>query len=454
MKILIVDDYELLRKTLKSMLTQEKFEVVEAATGKEALDVLKKTTVDLIILDQEMPEMNGFEAFQEIQKKEPDIPVIFLTGYGQIELAVQAIKLGASDYLTKPPDRDLMLASVRRALKLRSLEDENAMLREALSLNAAGVEFLGSSPAVRDVFTQIKLVAKTDYSVLVQGESGTGKELVAQLVHANSPRSTKPFVAIDTGAIPRELIESEFFGHEKGAFTGADQEKIGLFESAQGGTLFLDEISNFPMDAQYKILRAIQEKMIRRVGGNTKIPMDVRFVFATNLDLQDQVKKEKFREDLYYRISEFVIKLPPLRDRGPDALQLAGSFLAEAAKYLEKKLNFSEAAKKAILDYAWPGNVRELKNRVKRAALVADRVVESKHLFESAVPGKPEIQNLNASSFNDAIRDFEKNLLADALKKYDGNKAKAAQSLNMYYASFCRKLKQHQISDSFNASAT
>ncbi len=443
-KVLIVDDDPISRKLLSTILAEEALERIECGSGEEAIETLKKVSVDLIFMDQEMPGMNGFQTMVEIQKMNISVPIIFLTANAELEMAVEAIKMGAFDYLTKPLNHALIGFSTRRALKVDVLAHENEKLRSELSVKSKEIKFIGKCPQIQEINRQIQLVSKTNYSVLIQGESGTGKEVVANFIHYYSPRKDKIFLPIDTGTIPNDLVEGELFGHEKGAFTGADGDKKGCIESANGGTLFLDEIGNFSLDSQAKLLRVLQEGCVRRVGGTQTVPVDVRYLFATNENMEESVRDKKFRNDLYYRIAEFVITLPPLRERGDDILLLADALLDDCKKYLEKDLKFSDEAKAALVKHFWPGNVRELKNRIKRAGLICEAIIEPIHMFQPVAPSiKPfvEIFNLHLS-YKETIEMVEKGLFQTALQRAQGNKMEAAKSIDMYYTSFVRRLKK------------
>jgi len=436
--ILVVDDYEDSRKTLGEILAHLDINVFEAESGKEALKIFKQNKIDIVYLDQNMPGWDGFKTIEELKKINPEIIVYFITGYANMENAIKAMQLGATDYLAKPlkfetikNSLDQAISLIKAKIKYKKTNEENL--------------FLGEHSSITKIKKDISLVAKTNYSVLICGESGTGKEVVASLIHKQSSRADKPFIPIHSGAIPDNLLESELFGFEKGAFTDAVIKKKGLLETADKGTAFLDEIGTLSPSSQIKILRVLQENTIQKIGSIKTNNIDVRFIFATNSNLEE----ESFRQDLYYRIAEFVITLPPLRERGEDVVLLAEHFLEKCTKELKKNsMTISAEAKAALRAYHWPGNIRELQNRIKRAVILCNSDILSKDDFLL----QDKIQNSNNAliekslkgelSFNQATEEFEKELISSALKISDNNKAKAASILQMYTTSFCRKLKQ------------
>ncbi|RMF62549.1 MAG: sigma-54-dependent Fis family transcriptional regulator, partial [Bacteroidetes bacterium] len=373
--ILVVDDEASIRRTLREILEYEGFAVEDAEHGEEALAKLRAQRYDLVLLDVKMPRMDGLEVLAVMAEEMPEVPVVMISGHGTIETAVEATKLGAFDFIEKPPDLNRLLVTIRNALDRGHLVEENRRMRQAI-VEKHGTErtpILGDSPAIRRIKETIERVAPTEARVLITGEPGTGKELVAKWIHYLSPRRDGPMVEVNCAAIPSELIESELFGHEKGSFTGATKQRIGKFELAHGGTLFLDEIGDMSLAAQAKVLRALQENKITRVGGDRAIPVDVRVVAATNKDLLKQIEENAFREDLYHRLSVILIHVPPLRERREDIPVIARHFAAELARRngLGEK-TFTEEALERLKQYEWRGNVRELHNVVERLLILSE----------------------------------------------------------------------------------
>ena len=366
-RILIIDDEAPIRRVLRDILENETYQVDDAATGMEALQHIKEQDFDAIFCDIKMPEMDGIEVLEAI-KKESDVPVIMLSGHGTIETAVEAIKKGAFDFIPKPPDLNRLLITLRNALDKKNLATENKVLKKAVKIQ---YQMIGESAPMLEVKDMIEKVAPTNARVLITGENGTGKELVARQLHELSPRSNGPFVEVNCAAIPSELIESQLFGHEKGAFTSAIKQRKGDFELADGGTLFLDEIGDMSLSAQAKVLRALQENKITRVGGEKEIPVDVRILAATNKNLSAEIEKGNFREDLYHRLSVIVIQVPPLRERKDDIPLLVGNFLEIIAQDMGKPVpTFEPEAMETLKQYQWTGNIRELRNIVERLVIL------------------------------------------------------------------------------------
>ncbi len=369
--ILIVDDEQVVRDSLVHWFTEEGYRVEAAASAAEALSRLAAGDLDLIIADIRMPGMDGLELLERVQSEQLDTAVIIMTGYASVESAVRALKHGAFDYITKPFDPDDLSVVVRNAIEQQRLKRENRMLREQLSETLATTELVGQSEAMRRVREQIETVAPVDTTVLIVGESGTGKELVARAIHRLSPRRYNPMVVVHCGALTETLIESELFGHEKGAFTGAQYRKKGKFEAAHGGTIFLDEIADISLKTQTDLLRVLQEREIVRVGGTQPIKVDFRVIAATNRDLAELVKEGRFRSDLYYRLNVFTIHLPPLRERHGDVPLLAQYFLEKYSRQMNRRFTgFDRAAMELLVSHNWPGNVRELENIIERAVVV------------------------------------------------------------------------------------
>jgi len=374
--ILVVDDEKAIRKTLSEILSFEGFIVDEAADGAEAIKKIKENNYDCILCDVKMPKMDGIEVLEQTREEKPDIPFIVISGHGNIETAVDAVKKGAFDYISKPPDLNRLLITIRNAMDKKSLVAETKQLRKRISRDS---EMIGESEGIRKVKDTIEKVAPTDARVLVTGENGVGKELVARRLHELSNRANGPLIEVNCAAIPSELIESELFGHEKGSFTSAIKQRIGKFEQASGGTLFLDEIGDMSHDAQAKMLRALQEGKITRVGGDKEIKVDVRVVAATNKDLMEEVEAKKFRLDLYHRLSVILIHVPSLVERRDDIPLLVDHFLKDISEeYKQPSKQIDDAALKSLQDYNWTGNIRELRNAVERLIILSDKNITQK----------------------------------------------------------------------------
>ena len=461
--ILIVEDNRDMQFLLSNILKSEGYETLVAGDGKKALKETKRWSPDLVLLDIRLPDMDGMTVLEEIKKLNNDLIIIMLTAYGDIKGAVQAMKLGAFEYITKPFDNDELLIAIKRALQTQHLSREVQSLRKQLREKTASdlmVELTGESQRMKQILKQIDIVSPTNMTVVLQGESGTGKELVAQLIHNKSQRSDKAFVAIDCGAIPESLVESELFGYEKGAFTGADALKEGKFEQANGGTLFLDEITNLPDSAQAKLLRILQEKKLQHLGGKRDIRVDVRIIAASNVDLHDALKAGKFRSDLFHRFNEFPVALPALRERKTDIPFLANRFLEEAKKEFNKGIKgFSPDAIKALLDCQWPGNVRELKNTVRRAALLTDedKITGACLALDAMAELHPDadglLENIDVPAelrrgvslheiAQKKMDDIEKDIIRQALALTGGNKSKAAKMLKIDRMTLYARLKK------------
>ena len=446
--ILIVDDNTDIQLLLSDLLEDEGYKTLIAGDGKSAIEYVRKGKVDIMLLDVRMPGMDGIETLKRVKKINSDLTVIMVSASGGINDAVNAMKNGAYDYVTKPIINDDLLLTIRKGIQRINLNKEIADLKKRLYKKTGTELVIGESVAISQALKLVSVVASTNMSIIIQGSSGTGKEVFANMIHQKSTRSGKPFVAIDCGAIPKDLVESELFGHEKGAFTGADCRKIGRFEQANGGTLFLDELNNLPKEAQAKLLRAIEERHIQRVGGKSTIKVDVRIIVTSNVDLKQAVKEEKFRHDLFHRLNEFEILLPELRERGNDIHILAKEFLKDANIELRKDVEgFTTSALKVLLSYSWPGNVRELKNVVKRAVLLN----ESKLILPESLSIKPDddddgsVLNYNLQNnldLNEIVDSLEKNLITKAIEKASGNKSKAASYLSLNRKSLYRKMKK------------
>ncbi|MCD4795766.1 MAG: sigma-54 dependent transcriptional regulator [Candidatus Cloacimonetes bacterium] len=444
--ILVIEDNKDMQFLLSNILNEEGFKVCCVGEGKNAFPVINKGATDLILLDMRLPGMNGMAILKKIGKIDKEIPVIMLTAYGEIKDAVKAMQLGAYDYITKPFVNEELILIIRKALKTRSLNKEVKSLRMKLNKKRIYEKELGESRAIKRILKQAELVAPTNMCVMIQGKSGTGKEVIANIIHHKSNRKSKPFIAVDCGAIPATLLESELFGYEKGAFTGANSTKKGKFEKANGGTILLDEITNLPFEGQASILRAIEERKINYVGGKKPVDLDVRIIATTNLDFLQEVKKGNFREDLYHRLNQFQINLPTLKERKEDIPVLAKEFLKEANLELGKNIkDFSVGAIRRLLNYDWPGNIRELKHMVKKAVLLTESGnITGRIIFlDSANQGDSifNIEEINdKTSFDQIIGTIESDLILKAIKKAKGNKTKAAKLLNMNRKTLYRKM--------------
>ncbi len=428
--ILIVDDDEGIREQLKWALSED-YEVLLAADSTEAKEKVSKKEPDLVLLDIGLSpssgDEEGMELLKDMMKFDPKLKVIMITGKEGKELALKAIGLGAHDYFQKPIDFDELKVIIRRALYVQKLERENEALFHRLEEEKRFEDLIGSCPQMLEVYEIIERISATDATALIYGESGTGKELVARAIHYRSPRREKPFVTINCGAIPENLLESELFGHEKGSFTGAHAQRKGKFEIANGGTVFLDEIGELTPNLQVKLLRVLQEREIERVGGNVPIQLDVRVIAASNKNLEQEMEKGNFRQDLYYRLGVISVSLPPLRERGDDIILLAKSFLAHFSKDYGKKIRgFSPEAIRGMMEYRWPGNVRELENKVKRAIIMTDgNVIQAEDLD---LKHKPRLGDL---SLREAKEKVEEDFIREALAANRWNISKAAAELGI-----------------------
>ncbi|MDP2168612.1 MAG: sigma-54 dependent transcriptional regulator [Thermodesulfovibrionales bacterium] len=439
--VLVVDDEEGIRESLSDIFRDEGYAVITAASAEEAVKTLKEQAVDLVMLDVWLQGMDGIEALGEIRGLHSDLPVIMISGHGNIEMAVKATRMGAYDFLEKPLSLDRIVLSARRALERKRLETENKALRETLSRKS---RLIGRTPGMQALMEQIKMAAPSSSRVLVYGESGTGKELVAKLLHDLSPRAKMPFVEVNCAAIPQELIESELFGHEKGSFTGAFEQKKGKLELADSGTLFLDEIGDMSLTTQSKLLRAIETQEFQRVGGSKNIKVDLRVIAATNKDLREEAKKGAFREDLYFRLSVIPITIPPLRERKEDIRLLARHFLeAIASEYGRPAKVMTEEAVECLFKADWPGNVRELRNTIERLVImVPSEVIEARHLFSSEL-GRQDYFMLSA--LKDARDAFERDYLLRKLGENGWNISKTAEAVGIERSNLHRKIKAYGI---------
>lgn len=456
-RILVVDDEESIREFFEIMLKREGYEVLTASNGREALESLKKQPVDLVISDIQMPELSGMELLNAVRELDPELLFIMITAFGNTETAVEAMKLGAYDYVQKPFKIDEVKIIIRQALEKRSLKMENQQLKKELGTKYAFDNIIGGAPPMMRIYEMVKRVANTKSSVLITGESGTGKELIARAIHYNGPLKEKPFVTVNCGAIPENLMESEMFGHKKGSFTGAIADKKGLFEVANGGTIFLDELGELPLTMQVKLLRVIQEGTFKRVGGTDDINVEVRVISATNKNLEAEVKSGNFREDLFYRMNVIQIHCPPLRERKEDIVMLSNHFLDKFSKVLGmnvKKISFE--AMEILKRYHYPGNVRELENIIERTvALEPSNVIlpESlpRHMLEVQQPtgqldaNKIEIDDQKGIDLEKLVADFERTLLIKALQSTGGVKKKAAKLLAISFRSMRYRVDKYSL---------
>jgi two-component system nitrogen regulation response regulator GlnG len=457
MRILFADDEVQIRALALAILEEQGFQVVCAEDGSEAVDLFGRSRPDVVVVDLKMPNVDGIGVLKHVKDASPETPVIIITGHGDIAIAVETMKLGAYDFISKPFHMDDLLATVRRAAERTQLLAQVEQLKRDVRHQTSLLELMGHSALVQDLITQVDQVARSNFSVLLQGETGTGKELIARAIHRHSSRQNSPMIAIDCGAIPETLIESELFGYEKGAFTGADRRKDGSFAAADGGTIFLDEIANLPLATQGKLLRVLQERHVQPLGSTKPHPVDVRLIAASNISLEKEVRAGRFRQDLYYRLNEFIISAPALRDRREDIAHLARRFLEEARVELGGPARtFSDEALRALAAHDWPGNVRELRNVIRRAALVGHAIVGTEHLRlnekeseaepTSAPPLPTELPSLR-TFVAQAVAEAEERLIRQALRIAAGNKAHAARMLATDYKTLLGKIKRYAIGD-------
>ncbi|HSF07341.1 MAG TPA: sigma-54 dependent transcriptional regulator [Methylomirabilota bacterium] len=442
--ILVADDDPGLRESLERTLTREGYGVVTASDGRAALERLQAGNIDLMLTDLKMPGLSGLDLLRAAKAMSPDIDVILLTAFGTVEEAVKAMKEGAYDFLSKPFRREQLLKLIDKALERRSLIAQNRALRQQLEDLRAKGQLIGNSAAFRRVITLVEQVADSTATVLIQGESGTGKELVARAVHECSPRRNGPFVAVNCAALPETLLESELFGYERGAFTGAAGRKEGRFEMADGGTLFLDEVADLSLVTQPKILRVLQEGEFERLGGTRTIRVDVRVVAATNQDLPQMVREKRFREDLYYRLNVITVNVPTLRERPEDIGLLASHFLrVYAAKNNRRLEGFTDEALRRLEGYSWPGNVRQLENVIERTVVLArDRLIDARDLPEEVGGIKSPPRDAILSLIGTPLAEIEQRLLDETLRITDGNKTQAAKLLGIDVRTVARKLER------------
>lgn len=452
-KILVIDDDDSGREALSLLLKSVGYTVVSAVNGKEALDTISREQFRIIVSDLFLPDCSGFDILQNVHKVSPSTEVIVVTGHASAQTAVRAMKEGAFDYITKPIDFDELKIVVTKALEKQQLLSENVYLRKQLQGRFEFSNIIGSSPAMQLVFERMRRIVKTDSTVLITGESGTGKELVARALHYNGNRKERPFVAVNCGAIPEALLESELFGHVKGAFTGAINDKPGKFEAANHGTIFLDEIGTMPLQLQNKLLRILQEHEVERVGSNKPLKLHVRVVSATNIDLERMVKLGEFREDLFYRLNVIPLHLPPLRERQHDIMPLVGHFLAKYCQLMGRPLmTISKPALEVMEQYTWPGNVRELENLIERMVALSDgTVITMEDVPAGIIRGKRSRAGVRIDltetgvDLAEILAEIECNLIVQALKLSGGVKAKASELLGINRTTMVEKIKRLKI---------
>lgn len=449
-KILVVDDEELIRWSLEQNLSEEGYQVLTAGTGEDALRLTREELPDLIFLDLQLPGISGMEVLQKVKEISSDIIVVIITALGVVEMVVKAMKLGAFDYINKPFNLDELSLLVEKAMETVRLRKEVATLRAEQNQRFSPVNIIGSDGKIKSVMGMVEKVAKSDTTtVLITGESGTGKELIAKAIHSTSARASEPFMAVNCAALPETLLESELMGHEKGAFTDAKTMKKGLFELADGGTLFLDEIGDMPLGMQAKILRVLEDRMVRRVGGTKDVAVDVRIISATNKDLLKAIEAGTFRSDLYYRLQVIPIKLPALRERKGDIIPLVMHFVEQFNKEFNKDVKgISKMAERFLLEYSWPGNVRELKNVIERAIILeSEETLLVEHLPLEIVamgtkPRKTEGLDIQIPPEGISIEAVEKELIEKALDMTGGNQSKAAKKIGLGIDAFRYRMKK------------
>ena len=448
--ILIIDDEMAIRESLQTLLELEDYQVDTAETGEEGLNRISEQPYDLVLLDFALPDKNGIEVLREIRDRDSSLSVILITAYGTVENAVAAMQSGATNFIQKPWDNEKLLADVRAAIGRRRAEEENVQLKRALKQRYNFENIIGKSDAMLKIFDLVAQVAPSRSTVLLQGESGTGKELIAKAIHMNSPRKDRPFVPVNTGAMPTDLLESTLFGHVKGAFTSAIASKKGLFEIAHGGTLFLDEIGTMSMETQSKILRVLQDKKFMHLGGVQEIQVDVRIIAATNVDLRQLVKEGRFREDLFYRLNVITIDLPPLRGRREDIPLLVDYFLDKFSQENERgPRQMSPEALRSLLDYSWPGNVRELENVMERAVVLSSAASVGVDLLPDNIVGRATglqlLEHRPDASLFELVEECERRLIIDMLEKCNWNQTEAAERFRIPLSTLNQKIKRLTI---------
>jgi len=441
--ILIIEDEKIMRITLEDFLKSKDFEVYATDRGLEGIEIFKREEIDCVITDVRLPDIDGLSVLKEVKNTKPHVPVIIITAFGTIQMAVSAMKMGAFDYITKPFSLDEFLLVIDRAIEIKSIKEENINLKRKLDNIISQHYLIGESRQIKEIYEIACRIADLDSSVLITGETGTGKELVANIIHYGGKRKDKPFIKINCSAIPGELIESELFGYERGAFTGATSRKIGKFELANGGTIFLDEIGDFPLPLQPKLLRVLQDKVIERIGGLKGIQVDVRIISATNKNLLDEVKKGSFREDLYYRLSVIPISVPPLRERKEDIPYLVEHFVKKYTSRFGKEVKISKELISRLMDYNFPGNVRELENLIERLIALSDDKGEIKlQMLDIFLRSDKREQETGIMPLEEYINKMEKDYIRKVIALCDGNKTKAAELLGISRKNLWEKMKE------------
>src|SRR5277367_972827 len=449
-RILIIDDEASIRESLETLLTLEGYNVETATEGESGLDQIDRASYDLVLLDLALPGKNGLEVLHLIRERHPDLPVIMITAFGSVDNVVEAIRTGAQNFVQKPWDNEKLLADIRSAIARYHAEEENIQLKRALKQRYNFENIVGKSDVMLRIFDLVAQVAPSRSTVLIQGESGTGKELIAKALHANSPRKDKPFVPVNTGSMPSELLESSLFGHVKGAFTSAIATKKGLFEVANGGTLFLDEIGNMGMDTQAKILRVLQDRRFMHLGGTQEVQVDVRIVAATNVDLRQAVREGKFRDDLFYRLNVISVDLPPLRSRREDIPLLVDFFLTRYSDENERpRRRMTPDAMRALVDYEWPGNVRELENIIERSVVLSSTTIIDSGLLPGHITGRSFqdalLEHNPNSSLFDILEDIERRIIIEKLERCNWNQTDAAEQFRIPLSTLNQKIKRLNI---------
>ena len=447
--ILVIDDEAAQRDVLTGYLKKKGYQIFAASSGKEGIEITKNESVDIILSDFKMPDLNGIEVLEQVKKMNPEISFVIVTAYGTVENAVKAMRLGAFDYISKPVDLDELDLMIERIIEHRNLKSENQLLKTQLQEKYKISSIVSQSQKMEEVINVAARVAESKATVLITGENGTGKEVLAKAIHYMSSRKEKPFIAVNVPALTETLLESELFGHDKGAFTGADKMKKGRFEIANGGTLFLDEVGDIPQSIQVKLLRVLQEHQFERVGGTEKIEVDVRIIAATNKELEQKIKDGTFREDLYYRLNVVSIKIPPLRERKEDVLPMIESFIEKYCKENNKeKLEVSKEVVDTLMKYNYPGNVRELENIIERAVVLTRSKVITLNDIPMNIKGFKEeksIGSLDEGTLTEQVEALEKQLIFDALQQSGGNQTKAGKLLGLTERNLRYKLKKYNI---------
>src|SRR5882724_11048212 len=449
-RVLVIDDEAEIRESLETLLQLEGYTVSSAATGTEGTTLLGERTFDIVLLDLALPDKNGMDVLAEIHMLNPLQPVIMITAYGTVENAVRAMQSGATNFIQKPWDNEKLLADVRAAVARQRAEEENVQLKRALKQRYDFENIVGKSEPMLKIFDLVAQVAPSRSTVLLQGESGTGKELIAKALHLNSTRRDRPFVPVNTGSMPPDLLESTLFGHVKGAFTSAVSSKKGLFEVADRGTLFLDEIGSMSMDTQAKILRVLQDRKFMHLGGVSEMQVDVRIIAATNVDLRQMVREGRFREDLFYRLNVITIDLPPLRQRREDIPLLVDFFLTRYSEENERpRRRMTPEGMRPLLSYSWPGNVRELENVIERAVVLSSGQDVGAELLPDAIVGRgtpvPLLEHRGDASLFDIVEDCERHIILDMLEKCNWNQTEAAERFHVPLSTLNQKIKRLNI---------